>query len=295
MAGLAWVVCEVAGGLAFLAAGARLWRYHLLPLWSDITSPIVWMFAATLIIPLSLAFERRFTRNVRGLARLARVAAFVAVVGPVLEVLINELGFKAFVGQGLYTYTVLATFDGSGSWLSPFYYLTLLVHVPITDRILGTRVRMSDSRYLYRGVSAGEFISVSAALTPRATGPFVATPTWGQFPWGGVNWGESKRNAVVRHQWQQRGLPTSGVSTTPSIGRAGFYALSGGKSQSGYVLVVDRAMLARHDIEQFTVSDHVVAPAVPNDAEVILVSAAGEALPAEIVVDVIHWPVGGAI
>jgi hypothetical protein len=139
VAGLAWVVCEVAGGLAFLMAGVRLWRYHLLPIWFDITSPIVWMFAATLIIPLSLAFEWRFTRGLARGARLARVAAFVAVVGPVLEVVINEFGFKALAGQGLYTYTVLATFDGSGSWLSPFYYLTLLVHVPITDRILAER------------------------------------------------------------------------------------------------------------------------------------------------------------
>jgi len=136
-AGLAWVVCEVAGGLAFLAAGVRLWRYQLLPIWQDITSPIVWIFAATLIIPLSLAFEERYTRGRRGSARLFRVAVFVAVVGPVLEVLINELGFKALAGRGLYEYTVLATFDGSGSWLSPFYYLTLLIHVPITDRILG--------------------------------------------------------------------------------------------------------------------------------------------------------------
>jgi hypothetical protein len=136
VAGLAWVVCEVVGGLAFLAVGIRLWRYDLLPIWWDITSPIVWLFAATLIIPLSLAFEHRFTRGLVGGARLARVAAFVGACGPALEVLINEFGFKRLVGQGLYEYTVLATFDGSGSWLSPFYYLTLLVHVPITDRIL---------------------------------------------------------------------------------------------------------------------------------------------------------------
>ena len=102
-AGLAWVVCEVAGGLAFLAMGIRLWRYHLMPVWWDITSPIVWMFAATLCIaPLSRAFERRWTQGLGVGARMARLAAFVGTIGPVLEVLLNELGFKGLVGRGLY-------------------------------------------------------------------------------------------------------------------------------------------------------------------------------------------------
>ncbi|MFN7985618.1 MAG: hypothetical protein U0Q11_27570 [Vicinamibacterales bacterium] len=138
VAGVAWIVCEVLGGLAFLAAGVRLWRYHLLPIWFDITSPIVWLFAATLIVPLSLLFEHYCTRGLTGGRRLIRVAAFVAVIGPVLEVLINEFAFKPLAGQGLYEYTVLATFHGSGSLLSPFYYLTLLIHIPVTDRVLRT-------------------------------------------------------------------------------------------------------------------------------------------------------------
>lgn len=136
IAGLTWIVCEVLGGLAFLAAGIRLWRYHLLPIWFDITSPIVWMFAATLIVPLSLVFEHYCTRGLTGRHRLLRVAVFVAIIGPVLEVLINEFAFKPLAGAGLYEYTVLATFHGSGSVLSPFYYLTLLIHIPVTDRVL---------------------------------------------------------------------------------------------------------------------------------------------------------------
>jgi hypothetical protein len=119
--------------------GIRLWRYHLMPVWWDITSPIVWMFAATLIVPLSQAFERRWTQGLSPGVRMARLAVFVGTIGPVLEVLFNELGFKGLVGQGLYEYTVLATFEGSGSWLSPLYYLTLLVHVPVTDRLLRVR------------------------------------------------------------------------------------------------------------------------------------------------------------
>ena len=139
VAGAAWIVCEVAGGLAFLAAGIRLWRYELMPIWWDITSPIVWVFALCLIIPLTLAYEQQFTRGLSARQRLVRVAAFVGFTGPVLEVAINELVFKAWLGRALYEYTVLPTFAGSGSWVSPLYYLTLLVHVPITDRILGVQ------------------------------------------------------------------------------------------------------------------------------------------------------------
>lgn len=139
VAGLAWIVCEVAGGLAFLAAGVRLWRYEIAPLFLEITSPAVWVFAVALIIPLSLAFERRYTRGRPRRVRLVRLALFVAIVGPVLEVLVNETLFRRLWGAPLYEYLVLPTFGGSGSWLSPLYYLTLLIHVPITDRILGAR------------------------------------------------------------------------------------------------------------------------------------------------------------
>ena len=107
-----------------------------MPLFWAITSPVVWVFALLLIMPLSLAFERRYADGLAPRARLVRVAVFVAIAGPVLEVAFNELLFKRWYGQPLYEYLVLPTFAGSGSWLSPLYYLTLLIHVPITDRIL---------------------------------------------------------------------------------------------------------------------------------------------------------------
>jgi hypothetical protein len=135
---LAWIVCEVGGGWAFLAFGVRLWTYELLPLFSAITSPIIWLIAALLITPLMLLFDRavrveRLTPGARAAARLA----YMMAVGPVLEVLINRLLFLGLVGEPLYLYTVLPTFGGSGSLLSPLYYATLYVHVPIADRILG--------------------------------------------------------------------------------------------------------------------------------------------------------------
>lgn len=136
-AGAAWVLAEVTGGLFFLALGVRLWRYEILPLFWEITSPVVWLFAVGLIVPLSVAYDRTVACRWRGGGRLLARLLFVMSVGPLLEVLINELLFKGAAGRALYTYTVLRTFSGSGSWLSPLYYATLLIHVPITDRLLG--------------------------------------------------------------------------------------------------------------------------------------------------------------
>ena len=59
---MSWILVEVCGGLLFLAAGIRLWRYEILPLCRDITSPVVWCIAAALIpaccIPLDRFAER---------------------------------------------------------------------------------------------------------------------------------------------------------------------------------------------------------------------------------------------
>jgi hypothetical protein len=131
-ASAAWVLCEVGGGLLFLSLGLRLWRYEIAPLFSDITSPVVWLLAFLLITPLTLAFER-LSASWRGpLPRLA----FLMVTGSVLEVLLNRYLFEGLLGRPLYRYTFLPTFDGSGSWLSPLYYATLYVHAPVADRIL---------------------------------------------------------------------------------------------------------------------------------------------------------------
>jgi len=136
VAGAAWIVVEIGGGLLFLAAGYRLWRYEIVPIVFEITSPVVWIFAAALIIPLCVLFDRRVTDHLPRRARLPVRLAFLMVVGPVLEVVINETMFVNGMGRPLYTYLVLPTFGGSGSWLSPLYYATLIIHVPVTDRLL---------------------------------------------------------------------------------------------------------------------------------------------------------------
>ncbi|HKC23592.1 MAG TPA: hypothetical protein VKF32_02565 [Thermoanaerobaculia bacterium] len=135
---LSWAISEVGGGLAFLAAGVRLWRYQVVPLFSDITSPIVWTIAGLLIVPVMLLFDRVFrTERLSPRRRAAARLGFMMLIGPVLEVLINRHVFMTLFGEPLYLYTYLPTFQGSGSLLSPFYYATLYIHVPVADRLLG--------------------------------------------------------------------------------------------------------------------------------------------------------------
>lgn len=132
--------------------------------------------------------------------------------------------------------------------------------------------------------------ATGTSLTPKACGPFLAPAIWGQFHWGDVQWGITEGNAALRHQWQQTGLPTSGISTTPVINRAGYYARCGGRKSSGYVIVIDRRLLHHQGVPEYAVADYVRNSAVPADYEVVLVARDGGALPAAIVADVRPWP-----
>lgn len=131
----AWVLCETLGGLFFLSLGVRLWRYQIAPLFLAVTSPVIWGLAFLLMGPLTLAWlDVEQILPLRRAGRLAARAAFFMSVGPVLEVLLNRGFFATTVGRPLYLYTFLPTFGGSGSLLSPFYYSTLLIHVPWIER-----------------------------------------------------------------------------------------------------------------------------------------------------------------
>lgn len=107
------------------------------------------------------------------------------------------------------------------------------------DRSIGASV----SQYLYRGVNAGSFEKSGPALGPRGSGPYRAPAIWDQFHWGGAHWGVTEGNAVLRHLWQQLGLPTAGISVTPVFERAKYYALGGGLFACGYIYVIDRPYL----------------------------------------------------
>jgi hypothetical protein len=162
---IAWAISEVSGGLAFLAAGVRLWRYQILPLFSDITSPIVWTIAGLLIVPVMLLFDRAFkTDRLTPRRRAAARLGFMMFMGPVLEVLINRHVFIRLFGEPLYLYTVLPTFKGSGSMLSPLYYATLYIHVPVSDRLLGaSRYARRSARSDMPSISTSREASMSSA------------------------------------------------------------------------------------------------------------------------------------
>lgn len=143
--------------------------------------------------------------------------------------------------------------------------------------------------YLYRGVSDSIHRKNNGRLVPKKIEPFQYGFHWGEegLTWdSGATWGSSERNAVIRHQLNQEGFPTSGVSTTPLFERAKFYATHDGK-RVGYVYKIDRSLLSVHSVKERIVSEFAKRPSVPEDDEVILVSSDFGPLPEEIVVDVI--------
>ena len=145
-----------------------------------------------------------------------------------------------------------------------------------------------SNRFLYRGYGLPRFKNPQEALTPKLKGDFAYTNRF-DGTWcfdGSANFGHSSRNAVLRHQLNQQGYPTSGISTTPHKSRAAIYALGRKRCyMQGMILVIDRTMLNAFDIREHVVSDTVASPSIPEDDEVILVSISGGPLPIEIVFD----------
>jgi hypothetical protein len=141
--------------------------------------------------------------------------------------------------------------------------------------------------HLYRGVSEEMHQRLGGVLQPKVNRPFVAEPEFGRAEYGNAYWGENEANAVIEHQQHQAGFPTSGVSTTPHLERAQFYATAGGHHPRGYVYVIDRARLAQLGVKEFVVNEIVPMPSIPEDSEVILVAADLGPLPAESVIEVV--------
>jgi hypothetical protein len=138
-------------------------------------------------------------------------------------------------------------------------------------------------KYLYRAL---RFIEVEAGciLIPKSQETFAADPRLDidtRFPF---ILGPTEEYAVRQHQWNQNGFPTRGISTTPHIDRARFYA------QANKVIVkIDRESLADHGIKEYVVAEVIdFGIAVPEDDEVILVKDNDGLFPKEIIVEVIH-------
>jgi hypothetical protein len=136
-----WIICETVGGLLFLAVGIRLWSYHITPVFWEITSLVGWLFVGLVAGNLCygyLVWETKSGINTRW--RWLGRASFLMIAGPVNEVIWNTLIWRT-VDTPLYLYTVLPTFEGSGSMLSPLYYLTLLLGFWVEEQVPGTLAR----------------------------------------------------------------------------------------------------------------------------------------------------------
>jgi hypothetical protein len=133
-----WVPCEVLVGQFFLGVDVRLWEYHIAPWLEKITSPAGWLVVLLVVgTNCSLYLLWEDWTGVVGQRRWLYRALYLAVCGPINEVVWNELIRWAY-GTPLYLYTLLPTFNGSGSYLSPLYYLTLLCGFWADERVPGT-------------------------------------------------------------------------------------------------------------------------------------------------------------
>ncbi len=119
----------------------------------------------------------------------------------------------------------------------------------------------------------------SFSSIPRAGDPHAVCNS-------GIVAGDASINSVVFHQWQQRGFPTSGISSTPFMYRAKFYALSGGKDSEGYIFKILVKELIRASVSIFRVNELVPHPAIPDDDEHILVADNFGELPKQVIASI---------
>ncbi|WP_083607972.1 hypothetical protein [Teredinibacter haidensis] len=82
--------------------------------------------------------------------------------------------------------------------------------------------------------------------------------------------GESDLNTVILHQGEQAGIPTSGISTSPYLPRAKYYALTGGKTNIGYVFQLSVKKPLNIDVTIYRVNDLIPHPAAHEDDDHIL-------------------------
>jgi hypothetical protein len=156
----------------------------------------------------------------------------------------------------------------------------------------------NESRYLYRGVSVELYEKTKGKLIPKSLEPFTYTFKFGEPGFNfnsGATFDSSPENAVLKHQYNQQGFPTSGVSTTPILEQAKYYATSGGKDVPGYIYKIDRNLLDKYGVTEYFVDKIVTNPSVPEDKEVILVSRDNGMLPEEIIVEVIYIDARGCL
>lgn len=148
---------------------------------------------------------------------------------------------------------------------------------------------MPAAYYLYRGVSAEMHEAQRGELRPKQFAPFTRAPEYGRDEYNNCFWGNSPSNAVVEHQRHQAGYPTSGVSTTPHLDRAQFYATRGGELSVGYIYVIDQNQCCAHGVTLYVVNSIVPQPSIVEDEEVILVAQDFGVIPSGVVIDVVRF------
>jgi hypothetical protein len=150
------------------------------------------------------------------------------------------------------------------------------------------------TEFLFRGVSEAFHQANGGLLRPKVQGAFSYEFKWDDPDFvfdSGITFDPTSTNAVIRHQLNQAGFPTSGISTTPILERATLYARGKDGKTSGYVFKIDRMALLPLGVTDFVVKQFCV-PSIPEDEEVILVVQHGSHLPLSAIIEVIHVPAG---
>ncbi len=139
--------------------------------------------------------------------------------------------------------------------------------------------------YLYRALRQEE-IQQNYILIPKSQKPFLSHPRLGMGTYLPIQLGQTSTNAVRYHQWKQNGIITSGISTTPHLERATYYA-----QHNKVIVKIDRTLLFQFGIMEYIVKDYVVPReiACPKDDEVILVKLNGGNFPKHIITEIINF------
>ena len=139
-------------------------------------------------------------------------------------------------------------------------------------------------KFLYRALRLTE-IKRRVLIPRKPDTPFVAGVMFPNvFPLRFGNWPE---HAVRAHQLNSKRYRTSGVSTTPHLKRAKYYA-----QRNRHIARIAVERLAAYGVQTFRVSKHVKPSLItkPEDDEVILVCPGAKYLPKDIVVDIFMLP-----
>lgn len=174
-----------------------------------------------------------------------------------------------------------------GRWRNECNIFTVLCNVRRAHNEHKNGIRPTPM-FLYRGVSEKFDRDNASQLKPKVSGPFEHVFCWDEPGFrfdSGMTWDSTTTNAVIRHQFNQEGFPTSGISTTPHLKRAIAYARGKDGCSNGFVYKIDRTLLLMHKVKEFVVSEYVRTPSIPEDDEIILVIPDAESLPEAVIVE----------